>query len=103
MAETLVPIDQPYGERQKFVEGAKTAGLPLDSPAVPATGPSPFPPSGAGGGTPRLGFDPLRELQPMQAESEFVQPSYRQRLEESLRTSPNPLMREAARRILGEQ
>ena len=101
MAETLVPIDQPYGERQKFVEGAKTAGLPLDSPAVPATGPSPFPPSGAGGGTPRLGFDPLRELQPMQAESEFVQPTREQRLQEAMLTSTNPVLREAARRIIG--
>ena len=100
MPNELVPLDQPYGERQKFQDGMRTAGVSTSLPA----GQQPTPTS-ALAQTPKqgLGFDPLLDLAPIQPSQEMVQPSFRQRLEDSVRTSPNPLMREAARRILGDQ
>ena len=94
---TLVPQDQPYGDRKKNIAGMQTAGLPLESPTQPAPYPgSPSRPAGGG-----VGFDPLLELKPLETPTET--PTYPERLEEALLSSPNPLMREAARRILGDR
>ena len=99
MSGELVPLDQPYGERQKTEQGMALAGAPTSLSTARPT------PTSAMARTParQLGFDPLLELAPIEPSEEMRVPTFRERLEGSMRSSPNPLMREAARRILGEQ
>lgn len=100
MSGELVPQELPYGERQKTEAGMALAGAPT-SLAVPQGLPPALPPAGVGSGS--VGFDPLTELQPMEQPSEFVQPTREQRVQEAMLSSVNPVLREAARRILGVQ
>ena len=103
MAADLIPVDQPYGERKKFIEGMAVARQP--APPLPGA------PAAPGGGRPMAGaapepldFDPLLDMQPIPPDQQsFVQPSPRDRLIDAATNSPNPLMREAARRLLEDQ
>jgi len=97
MSGELVPQGMPYGERQTTEAGMALAGAPTSLNAPQAR------PISALARTPQrpVGFDPLLELQPVAPQDEMRVPSFREKLEESLVTSSNPLMREAARRILG--
>ena len=97
--ESLVPTDQPYGERQKNKELMQMAGLPLGAaePQRSVGGPavSSSPPSG--GGVP--GLDLLTEADPMMP-YDWVDPDPFAEFRRIATTSPNSFARALAQRIL---
>ena len=98
--ESLVPTDQPYGERQENKQLMQMAGLPLGAAEpqqlVGAPAGSSPPPSGGGGS------DLLADRVPSQP-YDYVEPDRFADLRRTAETAPNAFARSVARRILERQ
>jgi hypothetical protein len=99
MSEEMVPKDQPYGERKETVAAMRRAGMPTE---LPASRQRPQP-AAAQASSP-LGFDPLTTMTPSRTladnEPPMVAPDKYSRIREVAESSPNPLLRYAAMRVL---
>jgi len=99
VSEELVPQGLPHGERKNTVTDLREAGVRVDRPESGGTA-TPSAPTQAAA-PPRVGFDPLLEMNPMGGVAPgFEQPTFEDRIQEAAVNSPNPMVREAARRIL---
>lgn len=97
----MIPKGQPYGERQRTIEGMRQAGLPSGSAAAnpqPAGTPPPVMPVQRGQ------FDALQALKPRGPQPAAPQPAAPQptMLDNALQ-SQNPVVREIAARLLRGQ
>jgi len=101
MSAELVPTDQPYGQRQETEATRRQFGVPVDAAQPPSGAPTPDSPVPASGGG--LGFDPLREIDPLGVGTRAAPaPSFRENLLKAVAASPNAAIRDIARRMLGE-
>lgn len=99
MTVPLVPLGDDYGDRQGNIEAQRQAQLPLEVSAQRQDQAAPRQARRRPGDP--LGFDPLTQMKPLGGVQEgFAQPTFGDRMRAALETSPNPVVREAARRVL---